>query len=359
MKIIYYMPLFLKEQAQRESNKKLLDFCELFKIVSPNASLIDRSNALETPFETKILYGIPPKPEGPINLLYDEVCINRAKEILKESKDIVIFYSGGLDSTVVVLSFWIAIQNGIGNYNQITIAASQHSIIENPKFWNKIILPYFKLTSANTALDNINNPNTTVDRYVMGENADQLFGGGLLHHVMDFFDEEINEDNIEKMFIISKVNETAKPYLHRVLRNLVENATVPLNTMADLRWWLNFSCKWQSVALRTLCFTNFLDVITHDSELKIFDTFFNTPDFQILSLFGNMPKWGSPPSRYNHKLASRLFIEKYIDLGNYTTTKIKVPSLYRILVTGTYKYNALGIEDNRIYRIQNIEINKE
>jgi hypothetical protein len=129
--------------------------------------------------------------------------------------------------------------------------------------------------------------------------------------------------------------------------------------MADLMWWLNFSCKWQSVALRTLCFTNFLDVISDINELKIFDTFFNTQDFQILSLYGNMPKWGADPSRYNHKLASRLFIEKYIDLGNYTTTKIKVPSLYRILATGTYKYNALGIENNKIYRIQNIEIHND
>lgn len=359
MKIIYYMPLFLKEQALHESNNKLLDFCELFKIVSPNASLIDRSNALETPFDTKILYEIPNRPTDPVMLSYDDVCINRAKEILNQSKDIVIFYSGGLDSTVVVLSFWKAIQEGIGNYDQITIAASQHSIIENPIFWEKIILPYFKLTAANTALDNISNPNNTVDRYVMGENADQLFGGGLLHNVLDFFDNEINEGNIEKLLIANKVNDSAKPYLHRVLKNLVKNSTVELRTMADLMWWLNFSCKWQSVALRTLCFTNFLDVIEHESELKMFDTFFNTQDFQILSLYGNMPKWGSPPSRYNHKLASRLFIEKYIDLGNYTTTKIKVPSLYRILVTGSYKYNALGIEDGKIHRIQNIGINKE
>src|ERR1035437_5358562 len=113
MKIIYYMPLFLKLQAEKLNNKKLDDFCELFKIVSPNASIIDRSNAFDTPFDIHILYGIPERPVS-VNLNYDEVCIARAEEILKENKNIVIFYSGGLDSTVVVLSFWLAIQNGIG-----------------------------------------------------------------------------------------------------------------------------------------------------------------------------------------------------------------------------------------------------
>jgi hypothetical protein len=196
------------------------------------------------------------------------------------------------------------------------------------------------------------------DRYVMGENADQLFGGGLLHNVFDIFNKEINEDNVENFLSNNNVLETSKPYLHRVMKNLVDNATVKLETMSDLMWWINFSCKWQSVALRTLCFTNFLDIISDESELKIFDTFFNTVEFQTLSLYGNMPKWGDTPSIYNHKLASRLFIKKYIDLGNYTTMKIKVPSLYRVLATGSYKYNALGIENGKIYKIQNIEMRK-
>lgn len=356
MKIIYYMPIFLKEQSERESNKKLADFCELFKVVSSNASLIDRSNALETPFETKILYEIPQKPIISNNLHYNDVCVDRAKEILEKNNDIVIFYSGGLDSTVVVLSFWLAIQNGIGKYDQITIAASHHSIIENPEFWQKFILPYFKLESANTTLNNVGNINQSQTRYVMGENADQLFAGGLTHNVFDIFSNEINSDNIEHFISENNVTESSKPYLHRVFQNLVKNAEVKLETMGDLLWWINFSAKWQSVALRTLCFTNFLDIVSHEKELERFDTFFNTKEFQILSLYENLPKWGDVPSPYNHKLASRLFIEKYTGMIDYTSNKIKVPSLYRVLSTGSYRYNALGVEDGKLYQIPHIEI---
>lgn len=354
MKIIYYMPVFLKMQAQQSSNKKLLDFCELFKIVSPNASLIDRSNALETPFDTKILYEIPGKPTIDINLKYDDICISRAEKILKENRNIIIFYSGGLDSTVVVLSFWLAIQNGIGNYDQITIAASQHSIIENPLFWNKIILPNFKLASVDFVLKNINISN----RYVMGENADQLFGSDIILKNFDFFNQNITDDNIGKFLQKQEINKTSEDYIFRALHTLRNNCPIHLEKMSDLIWWLNYSCKWQSVALRALCFTNFLDVISTQEELKFFDTFFNTQDFQIISLYGNLPKWGEVPTPYNYKKASRIFIDNHIDLKDYTKTKIKVPSLYRVLSTNEYKYNALGIENGKISRVQNIEMNK-
>lgn len=356
MKIIYYMPMFLKSQAKTQSNKKLVDFCEIFKIVSPNACIIDRTNSFNTPFDIKVLNEIPSRPST-IEYTYDDICINRAKSILKENKNIVVFYSGGLDSTVVLLSFIQAIKSGTGNYNQITVSATPYSIIENPIFWEKYIVPNFNLVSANRTLEQVNDPSTITDRYVMGENADQMFGSDIILNNFDLFNQEISELNISKFVSAKNVNADSHSYIVDSLITVGKNCPTDLNNMADLIWWLNFSSKWQSVSLRTLCFTNFLDNLQYEEQLKMFDTFFNTPEFQILSLYGNIKKWGDTPSPYNYKLQARLFIEKYCDIGNYTKIKAKIPSLYRVLTATGYKYAALGTKNGKIYQIDNIKIN--
>jgi len=357
MKIIYYMPVFLYEQAKMLENKRLLDFCEIFKIVSPNACVIDRTgSSLETPFDFKVIDAIPERPSEPVTLRYYDLCIKRAADILKENKKITIFYSGGIDSSVVLLSFFTAIKAGIGSFDQVTVAASIFSIIENPDVWADYVLPNFRVISVNNAIDNLGNANTIEDRYVMGENADQLFGSDIVLLNLDLFNQKISDSNIEKYLVSRNVTNESMAYLLRLFNNLKSSANVELENMADLIWWLNFSCKWQSVSLRTLCFTDFLNAGNAESDLKRFGTFFNTPEFQILSLYGDFKKWGEPPSQYNYKLESRNFLKMYRGCEYYAENKIKVPSLYRILASESYRYNALGIDDGKIVKVDSIEI---
>lgn len=350
MNVIYYMPLFLKKQALASNDKALQDFCELFKVVSPNACLIDRTGALETPFPIQVLYEIPTQLDALHD--YDTLCILRAKEILASSKKIMIFYSGGLDSTVVVLSFLIAIKAGHGSFDQITIAATPHSIVENPEFWFARVLPNFRLASANAVLQQVSSDD--VDCYVLGENADQLFGSDIILGDMTLLDKPSTADELERFISSKGVAETAKPYVHRVLSKLKASSPCKLETMADIIWWLNFSCKWQSVALRTLCFTNFLDKFSNLEQLGRFKTFFNTPEFQVGAITNSFAKWGTKPAHENYKMASRTFIEAYAGLDKYCASKIKVPSLYRVLVSGDYKYSALGVENGKIYQLTSV-----
>ncbi len=351
------MPVFLQQQARLSGNRKLRSFCELFKIVSPNACLIDRTNtALETPFDFEIIDKIPERPTTTINYTYYDLCIERAADILKENKKTTIFYSGGLDSTVVLLSFFTAIKNGAGSFDQVTVAASVFSIIENPEVWTNYILPNFKVISVNDALSVLGSPASIEGRYVMGENADQLFGSDVILTNLDLFNEKISTYNIEKFLAQRNVLPEYFTHLKQILFNLKMSASVELESMADLIWWMNFTCKWQSVSLRTLCFTDFLNSENSIDSLKRFSSFFNTPKFQILSLYGNFKKWGSPPSHYNYKLESRNFLKTYKECQHYSENKIKVPSLYRILASESYRYNALGIHDGRIFKVDQIEI---
>jgi hypothetical protein len=141
-----------------------------------------------------------------------------------------------------------------------------------------------------------------------------------------------------------------------IFTNLSNGCPVELISMADLIWWLNFSCKWQSVALRFLSFTQFLDIAKTKEDLTRFDTFFNTVEFQYLTLYGNLEKWGTIPSHYNYKMSSRKFIEKFQFLKEYAENKIKVPSLYRVLTTEGYTYSAIGLENNILKNVNSIKI---
>lgn len=356
MEIIHFTPSLLRLHAEETNNRKLSNFCELFKIGGPDTCVIDRLNGvLETPFKIKSLYEIPRK-ENYIDISYDDACIQRAIEILKRYNNIVVFYSGGLDSTAVMLSFHTAIINGNGSFEQITVAATPHSIIENPEFWVKFILPNYKLISANNEMDNMGDPSKIADRYVLGENADQLFGSDILNSNFHLFNKSVSEDNIINFLDSRRISEYAKPQMLKVFLGLQNSCPIPLEKMSDLISWWNFSCKWQPVALRLLCYTNFLNVITEEAELERFETFFNTPVFQGLSLFGNLEKWGNPPAQCNYKMASRRFIKRYSGLDDYANNKIKVPSLYRVWVSTNRKYSALGIEDGKIYKLDNISI---
>jgi hypothetical protein len=354
MSIIYYMPVFLKEQAVRTNNRDLIDFCELFKVVSPNACLIDRTEGvLKTPFEFTSLYPIPGRDASDVSLNYNDVCIKRAENILKENESITIFYSGGIDSTVVLLSFYIAVRNGIGSFDQITVSTTPVAIVENPAMWEEIVIPHFRVTSANDGLRTMGDSNFFSERYVMGENADQLFGSDIILANMHLFNQDISTENILAFMATKNIAPGSTEYILNVFRNLKDKCPIELRNMADLIWWLNFSCKWQSVSLRTLCFSNFLDVSSEVSTLSRFETFFNTPDFQKLAIYDGMPRWGNTPSHYNYKMASRIFMNQFSFLDEYAATKIKVPSLYRVLATEQYKYNALSLSaDGLITKVQ-------
>lgn len=360
MKTIYYMPVFLKEQAIKTQEEKLLKFCEIFKVVSPNTCLIDRiGGVLDAPFDFEALDPIPAFTGKYTGKDYNNLCIERAQDILKENKNITIFYSGGLDSTVVLLSFYLAIKDGIGSFDQITVSTTPFAIIENPEVWTKVLLPHFKLISVNDGIKIMGDKERPYERFVMGENADQLFGSDIVLANMNLFDFKINSDSINNFLKMKNVSPSLMDYLHDVFSKLNEKCPTELNTMADLIWWLNFSCKWQSVSLRALCFSDFLNTSTYRKDLQRFETFFNTQKFQELSLYGELPKWGKNPSHYNYKLASRIFLKQFRFLEDYANTKIKVPSLYRVLTTESYRYNVIALDGDKLVSTDTIKLKDE
>ncbi|WP_144106803.1 hypothetical protein [Paraburkholderia sp. BCC1886] len=338
MEIMYYMPLFLAKKAVAEQDEDLLDFCELFKIVNVNASVIDRTQTLKTPFKYLNMYPVPAVES--VDFSFDDACVQRAHDILNEGKRVHILYSGGLDSTSVALAFYLACQQ-TGSWDQVVISATPPSVSENPVFWERYIRPHFQLESSLQTLQNCD----LRERYVQGENADQMFGSDRVLKHPWLLQERYGETGLNKFLTSLRLRPTAHAKLLVQMAELASKCPLPVKTMADFMWWVNFTCKWQSVSLRTLSFTGVFanGGAVAMADLKNFETFFNTERFQQLSMSGKMAKWGASPSQYNYKQAAREFIRRYTtEMDHYCDNKLKIGSLYGLITQTTYSANAFG-----------------
>ncbi len=332
----YYMPLHLTQIAQGTEDPQLTEFCELFKIVNTNACVIDRTGTISTPFTTVNLF---PIPEQTANVKdFGTLCIERAQELVAKDKPIMFLYSGGLDSTSMLVAF-DRVLSETKNWDQLVICTSQDAIPENPWAWNQVILPKYKLAQARDVLSAVDLHSNV---YVQGENADQLFGSDRVLTEPELLTMPFDSD-VLKTFLASRVSSENLDRWHTVFMTLAAKCPLPMPWLRDFLWWVNFTCKWQSVAMRTLCFTNVFvkDAKVPLADLHAFDTFFNTVGFQQLSLSGKLNRWGSKPSPYTYKAAARHFIATQTGWKEYATSKLKMGSLYNVIRQLDYPSDSL------------------
>lgn len=343
--LAYYMPIYLKQKAELANNKPLIEFCELFNVVNNNACVIDRTGTLTTPFETHSLYPVPAQKQHVLD--FGSTCIQRAQEILDEGKPVYFMYSGGLDSTSMLVAFHEVLKQ-TGDYSQLIVATSPDAQPENPQAWSEIVRPFYKLMQARDMLAQVQLDDC---RYVQGENADQLFGSDRVFTDTALLYQKYTPDNLLAFLSGRVTSPTALARFHSEFSELATKCPLPVVFMRDFLWWVNFTCKWQSVALRTLSFSNvFADGRRVPfKQIKQFETFFNTIPFQELAISGTLDRWGQNPTAYTYKQAARDFILKYTGWSDYVATKMKVGSLYNVIRQRTYVADAVGYENDELF----------
>jgi len=135
--------------------------------------MADRTETLVTPFKQYIPdeYKIPEyKKVGS----FEEVLEHRCLELEDSNKQLYLQWSGGIDSTLMLISF---IKANV-NKDQITIVLNPDSIKENPQFFNKHIFPSFEIISTEKHLSIANEGIT-----IQAEHADQIISGMMLSRI--------------------------------------------------------------------------------------------------------------------------------------------------------------------------------
>jgi len=307
------------------------------KIWGHNGSLIDRSGVVSIPFKTSTLgtMRLPTLP-GTFTKTLEESCYNRARSIIDQAietnKTISILWSGGIDSTCTVASFLTALK--LGEQDLLTILLNRESILENPRFFKKYLVGKMNCKDSNVWQRYVNNDNI----FVTGEGGDQLCWNGFTRSSDEIFN-DLGWDHLQKPATLENV----VPVLERVSRDKVaatiaynsildrlkNNSVVPVDSVGQLLWYFNFTCKWQNVYLRTLNNITNTDIINDQYINNNFKMFYESDDIQIWTMLNS---------------ESTVWVKKFTDIKNplkrviysfdqdkeYFENKVKLGSLGRL-----------------------------
>lgn len=303
---------------------------EIFKLISLGVSLVDRTEQIKFPYNFHNYFPMPTNLHG-FNKTYAEVCVDRAKEFLELSKrlnkPILVLWSGGIDSTAVLVSFILA-----GATNQdVIVSLNNLSMREHFKFYHKFIRGKFDIISSEGMCDYI------TGKYIVvgGEHNDQLFGSDIIHRVyvtygMDLVFEPATEENIKKVFQTRQMSEPSMKIWYDLLKNHSKCAPTEIKTVFDFFWWYNFAFKWQSVFFRLLTRVSVYNrnIINDEFVRSYYHQFFVTDDFQKWSILNPDKKIGKTWESY--KLAAKEFIFDFDHDTDYFINKTKYGSLSRV-----------------------------
>ena len=310
-------------------------FRHMFGFFAANFSTTDRTNTIRVPVKTQLLPQCALPEFKKIDYNFAELCEKRARWLLDHAistnRKLAIMYSGGVDSTLIMVSLLKIATDKELNENVLVIL-SQNSIMENPKFYREYILKRCKLESSYVFHAYLGN-----DKYVVvnGECGDQLFGSAINGPLIkdrgyDFVFAPPDTNKIIDLFNAQAQDYDASEKIITTLNKVVAAAPVKIETLYHYFWWINFALKWQSVYARSIGYTDARYQTTVKAEENFF-TFFNTPEMQLWSM-NNIDKlikdtWKS------YKYICKDIIYDFNGDEDYRDNKLKVGSLQTIVAT--------------------------
>jgi hypothetical protein len=313
-------------------------------IVMAVTDLRARSGTFETPWNAPInpTFKLPPLIHIPDRL--SDIADQRALELNQtakaENKRIVIMWSGGIDSTMVVSSF---IKNlSAADLQNVAVVFTLNSIMENYDFYRTQIagrincIPWLSIDLTDDFLEK--------NILLHGDPGDCLFGPSVSmysalmsdgHHLepytnhLDFIAKTIEERNKEVVLRFN-VPGIGKWYSNRITRNLEEVAPEGIVNVADWWWWHYINFKWSYSVMRPVFRrkTNGSESIslkTQNTESYYQNSFFNTARFQQWS-YSNLP-YHVGNDRRNHKRQAKDYIHELDHNDVYRSYKTKIESV--------------------------------
>ncbi len=309
------------------------EFRNVFYMLGDNVVLVDRTNTIQVPVRTKIYSPLPEYQK--FTTSYEDICDIRAKELLEKSDaqnlPIYIFYSGGIDSTLVLVSF---LKNSTTEQlKRITLLMSHDSISENPNFYENYIRGKLNLKSAAYFPYLLNKQ----AMFVGGEYNDQIFGSALFKDFIDTFSEKTllskyQRDLMTKMFLKKWHSPKVVSWYMDLFESVYKKAECPTYSNADFLWWLNFTFKWQSVYFRMLTYAadHIVQHIDNSFIKNNFFHFFGTDEFQLWSM--NNPDKKIKNTWESYKFEAKEVIYKFNKDNHYRLYKTKHGSLAWVIM---------------------------
>lgn len=366
-------------------NKKGKYWCSLPRLILGVTDWRPRLGTFETPWGAKCVPECMPPSFTFIPDSFSDVMDQRALELIDSARlsnrQILVLWSGGIDSTCVLSSF---IKNlSAGDRSIVKVVLNTRSVFENNQFYINHILGKLECMHYNKLCVTPE----LFKKYIIvhGDPADCI-QGPTVPAFWKFIQQGTHKDPWKNH--IPAIIETVQPhesnpyysegfgkwFVEAISANLEEVAPENVFTVADWWWWTYYNFKWEFSCQRPFFFSR-PDSSTSFSELELADyaknTFFNTPTWQQWSytnLQTLVPKGVGWDARKYHKILARDYIYDLDHNDVYYETKIKVPGAPGNVITrqtdknmpayynknweGTY-FNSPGVYEVMMDKLEN------
>jgi hypothetical protein len=326
----FFNPLVVGSTMLR---KDIFHWNKLYRLINFAVNMNDRTGALKQPIHQSI-YNRCAMPEYKItNISYKECCDNRAKELFELSeklqKPIGIMWSGGIDSTNILVTF---MRNyGINELkDKIKIILSNFSKIENTQFYYDYVLPNFDFVCSESTPWLMDGSMIIVT----GEFNDQLFGSDMIRSLLlknkTIVSEKLNKDYMLS-FVNDKIND--KEISSLLCDSIYESSQkhgIVLEKNVDWFWWFNFCYKWQNVHFRIYCLASpsIAKNINEEWDKTYMHHFYQTDEFQLWSM--NNQQIREIDDWKHYKMQAKQLIYEFDKNVDYYNNKIKAASFQTV-----------------------------
>jgi hypothetical protein len=289
--------------------------------------IIDRTRSLKMGFDTHVL--------DPIDEVYatnesdgdfSTLCEQRAEQIFAAARDenrpIDVLWSGGIDSTVALIAI-LQVASRKRDTDRLRVLLSVESITEYSRFfhqhikealrWSPIGFPVSRFLAADSIT-------------VTGEHGDLLFGSNECKHFVPNGIAYLGwRTGLPLLLAQREFTGAEVDALMDYLIPLVDSCPFEVDTLFEFYWWMDFTQKWQTVALR-------IAANIESERTRLFENtrhFFRSIPFQLWALFGRERETMEEWSQY--KMAAKDFIYEFNGDDEYRDYKEKIPSLRHLL----------------------------
>jgi len=251
----------------------------------------------------------PPAYDNTFKKTFAEITNQQCCTWLQEKNDRpwLIFWSGGIDSTVIVTA--ILKNTTAADRENIRIVCNRASIYELPRFFYNHIQPNFELLPSPMLGSDL------FEKYhvITGDFADQLYGGGGLWEMMHFTPEYLirdlrsDPDRLLDFLSAGQDREFAVWYYECMLKN-IDSVDVPVETYHDFWWWQFFNYSQSSIYLAAIATHSFDQNSMANYQ---YPDWFATDDYQQWAMNNNQLGIKYSQNLIDSKLASKQYIYEF------------------------------------------------
>jgi len=318
--------------------------------INPNR-FIGRVGTWSIPFPQDVMpeYAMP-QYDPDFKMTWAEVTDLQAvkvKQGITEGKKYAVMFSGGIDSTVIMVSL---LKNLTPEECQsLLIVSSQNTIIENPRFWQKYIQGKFAvMDSTKIKYDGLIKLGYIP---ITGDLGDNMFGtlAGLnLFFTYSSLVKKLSPERAEAVYKLkdavtddsvhwSRYTDILIQYfqhprnpkfgqlLHEKIARNIQDAPMPIHSLQDYFWWEMFNLKYSNCASRGSIYLN--DTLPVPEVVDKTINWYNDADYQRWSMVNNGNGQKIRKSAATYKWTAREYIYEFDHNDWYFNFKPKIESL--------------------------------